>query len=254
MTSGPFPEATTLFRPTHDASLQQGNPDAVGNWGEVEAKAKPDAAIVGVFKFDVSKLVPSGASRDNVRVSSAKLRIYVSLLKPGGDGAKFAVWSVEEGAAADWDETKVTWNNGPKKKEKLAAVTVDGTGNWTDFDVTEHVSALVTGGKADLSKVTLWLQGDAGNWETLECPSNRNDNVNRAKLEVVSKTVAPPPPSGGGDVEKKTPPPYLGVGDKNTTTTSDAARHGSMRSPRTHVVIAIVVSNLFSVLFYVLLS
>ena len=154
----------------------------------------------------------------------------MSLLKPGGDGAKFAVWSVEEGAAADWDEAKVTWNNGPKKKEKLAAVTVDGTGNWTDFDVSAHVSALVTGGKADLYKVTLWLQGDAGNWETLECPSNRNDNVNRAKLEVVSKTVAPPPPSGGGD-----------------TDTSDAARRGSMRSPGTHVVIAIVVSNLFSV-------
>lgn len=235
-------KTTSSFTVDHDASLRQANPDDVGNWGEVEAKAAPNAAIVGIFKFNATTLVPSGTSREDVLVSSAKLRLYVILNKPGNIAARFAVWSVE--GFADWDETTVTWNNGPTKKTKLTTVTVDGTGKWVDFNVTAHIRALVTGEgeTADLSKVTLWLQGDAGDWETLECHSNREGNANPAKLEVVSSIrppLPPPPPP---------PPPYFGTGgttnNNNTTDTSDAAfsLHGFMRSPGNTIALALVVS------------
>ena len=209
------------FTPKHDASLQQGTPDSFGNWGAVEAKAKPDAAIVGVFKFDASTLVPSGKARGDVKVTSAKLRLYVTLLKPINTAGKFAVWSVKEGSA-DRDETTVTWNNGPKKNGKLVTVTVEniGTGKWVDFDVTTHVNALVAGGTADLSKVTLWLQGDTGDWETLECHSNREGNANPAKLEVVTSAAAAassPPPA---DEKPIMPPPYVKKDESSSTVSS----------------------------------
>ena len=59
-----------------------------------------------------------------MEVTSAKLRLYVTLLKPGDDAERpeFAVWSTE--GSADWDEATVTWNNGPTKKKKLATATV----------------------------------------------------------------------------------------------------------------------------------
>ena len=239
-------KTTSSFTVDHDASLQQANPDAFGNWGEVEARAKPNAAIVGIFKFNATTLVPSGTSREDVLVSSAKLRLYVKTNEPGNIAARFAVWSVE--GSADWDETTVTWNNGPTKKTKLTTVTVDGTGKWVDFDVTAHIRALVTGEgeTADLSKVTLWLQGDAGDWERLECHSNREGNANPAKLEVVS-SIRPPPPPPRSD-KSLMPPPYLGTGgttnNNNTTVTSDAAfsLHGFMRSPGNTIALALVVS------------
>ena len=88
---------------------------------------------MSVFKFDASSL----ASKAEIR--EAKLRLYVSNTRQAS--ADFAAWSTS--GATDWAEDTVTWNNGPRKKDKLSATRVTANNNWYEWDVTDHVDAML---------------------------------------------------------------------------------------------------------------
>ena len=198
--SDPAASATTAFGALHDASLQQAKPDLTGNWGNVEAYAKqPNLAIVGVFKFDVTSL--SGKT-----VQEVKLQLYVNLLSPSG-GATFSVWSTQ--GADDWEESTVTWNNGPREDQMITSKLIDGTNQYFAFDLTEYFKTRVDAG-SDLARVSLLLKGNDQANEVMECHSNREGNAfpPRLVIKTGAEVAAPPsdPAPPAGPAPEPTPP------------------------------------------------
>eukprot|EP00931_Biecheleriopsis_adriatica_P042588 TRINITY_DN24278_c0_g1_i3.p1 TRINITY_DN24278_c0_g1~~TRINITY_DN24278_c0_g1_i3.p1 ORF type:complete len:953 (+),score=129.01 TRINITY_DN24278_c0_g1_i3:86-2944(+) len=165
-----------VFTPEHDASLRQSDPDSPGNWGQVEAYAKqPDAAIVGLFKFDISSLAGKP-------VRDAQLKLYIVHLSPE-TGARFSLWSTI--GSSGWNEASVTWNTGPKKDRQVSTLFIDTKDQYLAFDLTDYLRELVLK-SADLSNMTLYVQGDEGANEVFECESIRAGNAHPPQLVVLA--------------------------------------------------------------------
>ena len=182
---------SVTMTPTDDASLKAKTSDrnSNSNYASIEIYARePDGndgspqAIYGIWKVDASVLAGQAAVLD------AKLRLWVDSgsLSPSS-GADFSVWSTS--GSSSWAEDSVTWNNGPRAHEKLSVTRVTSDGRYYDFDVTSYLNAQVEEGSS-LGGVTLWVQGDEGNYERFNTQSIRTSNANPPQLHVTYSDVA----------------------------------------------------------------
>ena len=162
--------STTTVNPTDDASLLEADPDNNANWGDVEVYGKPDAQIVGVLRFSLE-------SYADAEVRTAKLRLHTTYVKDSG--AAFTVYR----ASGDWDETTVTWNNGPTKGDAITSVDVTATGQWFEWDVSAFTAETVSDGATAL---TFWVEDSSVNWQKFECESRRDDKTNPPELVVTT--------------------------------------------------------------------
>ena len=128
---------------------QNNNYGSVELWMREEDETDGEQSIVSVFKFDASSLARLQRSR------SAKLRLFVN--HKSGDSSDYAVYSTVGSEA--WVEESVTWNNGPKKKDKIAVTFVSSAVVSRKWDVTTHIDAVVKSGSG-LDSVTFWVEGN----------------------------------------------------------------------------------------------
>jgi hypothetical protein len=207
---------SATLTPTDDASLKArtSDRDLISNWGSVEIYERPPhsvdgpQAIYGIWKMDAHTLLANQSA-----VLDAKLRLWVDSgsLSPAG-GANFSIWSTV--GSSTWDEDTVTWNNGPRSDEKLSVTSITSDGQYYDFDVTSYLNAKVKNGSS-LSSLTVWVQGDEGDYEKFNSQSIRVDQANPPRLhvtysDVAVKTAAPPADESDpclAFVRPATPPP-----------------------------------------------
>ncbi|MGH3659044.1 MAG: DUF7594 domain-containing protein, partial [Micromonosporaceae bacterium] len=131
--------------------------------------------IRSYLKFDVSGV--SGT------VTSARLRLRVADASTDGG-------TIHEVTTDSWTETGITWSNAPAPEAApLAAIgAVPTIGAWTDVDVTNAVTAAVTGD--DL--VSLTIGGGATNVVYYDS----KESANGPQL-IVTTSSAPAPPAAG---------------------------------------------------------
>ena len=111
----------------------------------------------------------------------------------------------------------MTWNNGPKKKDKIAVTFVSSAGEYHEWDVTTHIDAVVKGGSG-LDSVTFWVEGnEAGDGYGLEFDSWKRTNQPELVVtgsDLVVPSIAWPPASTACPVEASitntSPPPSQG--------------------------------------------
>ena len=83
-------------------------------------------------QFDLSSIPPG------VTITSAYLHLRCTA---SGTPADVYVYEVE----SEWDESTITWNNGPNWYTSPSASRSVGSTGWKDWDVTEHVTDWYTG-------------------------------------------------------------------------------------------------------------
>jgi len=187
VTAGATTSGATLSA-SNDAAMKgrTSDRDTTNNYGAVEMYMRaPDAtdgeqSIVSIFKFDES----SFSSQAEVR--SAKLRLYVSSLSLGGAMAVF-----DTTGSTGWAEASVTWNNGPKRNNKISVTSVTSSNNWYEWDVTSVLDAAVKAGSG-LSTMTFWVQGETWTGSAVSMNFDSRTRSNSPQLVVTSSDVATP--------------------------------------------------------------
>ena len=187
---------------------QNNNYGSVELWMREEDETDGEQSIVSVFKFDASSLATFAEIR------SAKLRLYVN--QKSGDSSDYAVYSTVGSEA--WVEESVTWNNGPKKKDKIAVTFVSSAGEYHEWDVTTHIDAVVKSGSG-LDTVTFWVEGNEAGDGGYGLEFDSWKRTNQPKLvvtwsDLVVPSIAAPPASTACPVEASitntSPPPSQG--------------------------------------------
>ena len=117
-----------------------------------------------------------------------------------------------------WVEESVTWNNGPKKKDKIAVTFVSSAGEYHEWDVTTHIDAVVKSGSG-LDSVTFWVEGNEAGDGGYGLEFDSWKRTNQPKLvvtwsDLVVPSIAAPPASTACPVEASitntSPPPSQG--------------------------------------------
>jgi hypothetical protein len=81
------------------------------------------------------------------------------MLRPA-EGARFAIWSTK--GSQNWTEGTVTWNNGPRRDQKISTTNVTSDGRYWDFNIMAWLDfelKATDGGLRLVSPITLWVQG-----------------------------------------------------------------------------------------------
>lgn len=188
---------------------ENNNYGSVELWMREEDETDGEQSIVSVFKFDASSLATFAEIR------SAKLRLYVNRKSGDSSFSDYAVYSTT--GSETWVEETVTWNNGPKKKDKIAVTSVSSAGEYHEWDVTTHIDAVVKGGSG-LDSVTFWVEeNEAGDGYGLEFDSWKRTNQPELVVtgsDLVVPSIAWPPASTACPVEASitntSPPPSQG--------------------------------------------
>ena len=168
---------THILTPTDDATIRQGAPSTVSNWGIVEAYGKTGGENVGLFKFDVASQMGSGDE-----ILKATLRLYaVSCKNTPGTFGVYKTFGQDS-----WDETSVTWNNAPKKSTLLTLNVISSKNRYYDFDVTAYIKQQVK----DSTAATVWVEGMDMKYELVKFESRRASNHNKPQLLVVSSNIS----------------------------------------------------------------
>ena len=188
--------STHVVTPSEDATImtRARDRDDNANYGGVEIFGRaPDSStgedqlIAGIWKVDLSGVVVSGVAE----IRDAKLRLYADRIDGEGSvvGGNFSVWTTT--GAKTWEETSVTFNNGPKRNRKLSVTKVTAKNTYVDFDVTSDVDATLKAG-GDLSAVTYWVQAEDIVSERLVVQSIRSSNAHRPIFELTRSDVSTP--------------------------------------------------------------
>ena len=156
---------------TQDASIKE-NESLNGNWSNVEAYGG-NTPIIALVEFDISSL-------NNSAISTATFRPFINTLKNNASST-FSIYST---TAKDWDESSVQWSTRPSRDQLLDTITITGTGNYVDFDVTSAITASLQAGQ---TKVTLWIEDKEQEREQIKFDSSTK--TNKPEL-VVTTTVA----------------------------------------------------------------
>ena len=135
--------------PTDDASLRELAPAAVSNYGNIEVYGSATDPKVAILKFDTSSLVSASTV-----VTSASMELYADTVQNGG--GTYEVYQTS--GVESWDETTVTWSNGPTRSTKITDVSITAAGQYYLIDVTSYVAARVA---ASASSVTIWVRQPA---------------------------------------------------------------------------------------------
>lgn len=156
---------------------------------------KPGGRIAGIFKFQITGLSP------DAQIQKALLRVYADTLK--GDGGEFTVFSASH---SDWEETSVTWNNGPTRGNVIDSLQIAHEGQYYEFDVTEYLRDEAEGGA---SAISLWIEDAQVGWYRVEFDGSRSDQHNPPQLRVLIASSAPAtsPASATTTTSQPTPEP-----------------------------------------------
>ena len=194
----PASESITTVTSVQDASISSGSTSATGQYSTVEVYGNhADGGIVGLFKFALPE--------DALHVTSAVLRLYVSVIHNGG--GDFAV----HGASGNdgWEESTVTWSAAPSKGDLITTVSITAASQWYDIDVTSYVAARAS---ASASVATIWIEASAlEGYKKFECHSQSRENPPTLTVTISSggcgETLPPVSPPSSVPLSPSPPPP-----------------------------------------------
>lgn len=179
VSSDQYPEGNTVsLNPTADSYVDGGN--AAANYGTSTALKIKDGDgtaydRISYFKFNLNSV--SGG------IASARLKVYCSALSNGVPSAAktFRV------SSDSWTETGVTWNNKPALGAQEGSQVSFGAIGWYEFDVTDYVSAEMSGDKT----VTIALSDNTLVNKMIDLSSRETSN--KPVLEIETTSAAPTP-------------------------------------------------------------
>lgn len=153
-------QVTIQIYPSADAEVKQGMPNSnFGNSTYLESRDEPVAAYdyASYMKWALTQ-IPTGAT-----VTKAELKLYVYWL--GANGSNTGVTSNVHLAAANWDESTLTWNNKPAVGALINTMSMTSIG-WKTLDITDEFND--------------WRDGVTDNNGIRLFPSSANANRNAA--------------------------------------------------------------------------
>jgi hypothetical protein len=128
----PTTSASSTFKPTYDAYVASGYPDAAhGNETTLKVGNLATNAQRTYLMFTVSGF-PEGIANSVV----ANLRLYSQTSATGTIRAHCGNW---DGSSNTWNSSTLTWNDQPSYAGVVSSVTSVGAGAWTTFDVSDCV-------------------------------------------------------------------------------------------------------------------
>jgi len=157
----------------HDASLREANPNSAANWSKVEVYSNANSKIAGVFKFDIDNLQSYEEIRD------AKLKLYTYSLDDS------LLISIHKAIGDNWDESSVTWNNGPTRGTNISNMMVNQTSSYFEFDVKDYVIENFQEGD---SLITIWIEDSIRTYNQVEFDSHTRPNP--PILNIITSSIA----------------------------------------------------------------
>ena len=157
---------------TADASVQEADPLAVGNWGNTEVYAKPNEAIIALIQFEL----PEALS-----FTTASLNLPVSYVKDGG--GEFNIYTTNN---SSWDESSVSWSTSPEKGSFVGSFSVTDEIEYL-VEVTSAITAARDNGH---DHFTLWIEGATDDYQSFKFHSIRVDQPLHPELLVSSNSVS----------------------------------------------------------------
>lgn len=134
---------STQLIATDDASLKDYDPDANSNYSNVEIHGRQNKRKIAIIKFDISTLI------NTPEVIDAKLKIHTTSFSDEVSISAFKTNTV------NWEESSVTWNNGPTRGELIEEVNFTSNNTTYEFDITDYIHEKVQLGD---TYITIWLE------------------------------------------------------------------------------------------------